>query len=113
MHPATVAVTVIRAESDKHWTPERSGNLQFIDAIMAWLRVSASSCKGPLKGPRRAHSPPEGAAAGLLGQANTQLRSEGLEDAARVVVEHSVRSHALYRLNASRSKREAKAIRHL
>jgi len=50
---------------------------------------------------------------GHLSRALNHAGDAWLEHAARVAVEESLERHPIYRLDARRSKREAKAIRHL
>ena len=55
----------------------------------------------------------DGTLARLIDGANDVVDASLIERASRAVIEELLRTHPVYRLDAKRSKREAKAIRHL
>jgi hypothetical protein len=103
-----VLVTSLTGNSQLDGTTRVEGRIEYASAEHAFY----------LREPRvteLALAPPtgDGSLARLVDSANRHVGSRLVERAARAGVEQVLRAHPIYRLDAQRSEKEAKAIRHL
>jgi hypothetical protein len=98
----------------------RSGNSQLSGTTRVEGRIAYVEAEHAfyLRAPRVTElelDPPHGdvSLARLMDGASEVVDAKLIEHASRVVIEELLRTHPVYRLDANRSNREAKAIRHL
>lgn len=89
-------------------TARVEGTLEYVEAEHAFYLRHAQVTELVL-------APPEGSGrlSNALGHVSGALGNDLVERAARSAIEELLERHPIYRLDAARSKREAKAIRHL